>query len=147
MRVDHIFPWFTHFLVTHLSPIDVEMETQYANIVLKSCALTMDSQQGTMDSNLLQYILDEVFKKGISCRVNFVIRSLMAKKLNDHKGGIFFLFLLFLIDFHIFQLSTLRTNLTSHALPHVHEIHVFSTKMSHGLWHNSQGHYFFYGKH
>ncbi len=109
------------------------METEYENIVLKSCALTMDSQQRTMDNNLLQCILEQVFKKGMLCRVNFVIRSLMAKKLNDHKGSIFFLFLLVFIDFHIFQLFALGTNLTSHAFPHVHEIHVFSMKMSHGL--------------
>jgi hypothetical protein len=67
------------------------------------------------------------------CKVNFVIRSLIAKKFNDHKGGIFFLFFVFFIDFHIFQLSALRTNLTSHAFPHVHEIYVFSTMMSDGL--------------
>ncbi len=81
MRVDHISPWFfTQFWVTHLSPIDVETKTQYANIVLKSCALTMDSQQRTVDSNLLQCILDQVFKKGMLCKVSFIIRSLMTKK-------------------------------------------------------------------
>ncbi len=71
-----------------------------------------------------------VFKKGMLWKVNFVIRSLIAKKLNDHNGRIFFLFLLFHIDFLIFQLFALGTNLTSCALPNVHEIHVFSTKMS-----------------
>lgn len=60
----------------------------------------------------------------------FCYKVIDCQKLNDHNGGIFLFFLLFHIDFLIFQLFALRTNLTSHALPHVHEIHVFSTKMS-----------------
>jgi hypothetical protein len=57
VRIEHISPWFfPQCLATHLSPIDVEMETQHANIALKPCALGMDSQHMTTNGNLLQCI-------------------------------------------------------------------------------------------
>jgi hypothetical protein len=40
------------------------------------------------------------------------------------EGGVFFIFLLFLIDFHLLKLSSPTSTPTSYTLPHVHEINV-----------------------
>ncbi len=57
MRAKHISPWFSpQCLATHLSLVDVEMETQHADIALKPCALNMDFQHRTTNDNLLQCI-------------------------------------------------------------------------------------------
>jgi hypothetical protein len=65
------------------------------------------------------------------CKVTFVIRLLVAKKLDEIiEGRIFFVILIFFIEFHHLELSTPTTTPTSCILSHVQEIHVFS-KMYH----------------
>ncbi len=47
---------------------------------------------------------------GMLCKVTFVIRLLVAKKLDEIiEGTIFFLILFFFIEFHHLELSTPRT--------------------------------------
>jgi hypothetical protein len=54
------------------------------------------------------------------CKVIFVIRLLVAKKLDEIiEGRIFFLILFFFIEFHHLELSTPRTIPTSCILSHV----------------------------
>jgi hypothetical protein len=81
------------------------------------------------------------------CKVTFVIRLLVAKKLDGIiEGRIFFLILFFFIEFHHLELSTPITTPTSCILSHVQEIHVVS-KMYHYLCYSSKSLYFSHGKH
>jgi hypothetical protein len=60
------------------------------------------------------------------CKVTFVIRPLVAKKLDEIiEGRIFFLILLFFIEFYHLELFTPITTPTSYTLSHVPEILVF----------------------
>jgi hypothetical protein len=66
-------------------------------------------------------------KKGMFCKVDFVIRSMVAKKIIDQRRRDIIIILLFFVDFHFLELF-MATNLTFYPLLDVHKMHGFSKK-------------------
>jgi hypothetical protein len=62
---------------------------------------------------------------------------MVAKKFIDPRKRDIIIILLFFVDFHLLELFMATTSPTFYPLSHVHEIHVFSKKMSHGLYYGS----------
>jgi hypothetical protein len=59
--------------------------TQLENIVLQPCDSTINYQHNTMDNNPSSNVSIHVLKKCMLCMIIFLLRLLIAKKLNDHR--------------------------------------------------------------